>query len=141
MVKHASVERGGTSSMPERQTPKGAPMRRVGRCQTRGRMEPIALLRRGRVTLGIALASALILPALASGATIHVDEHGESATFVNGGNTPKNYFDSIDKLSNDNGKCSLREAIEASNADAKVDGCSAGDGPGDVVNLPDGTYP
>src|SRR4051812_20251511 len=109
-------------------------MRRVAQCETRDRVAPRALLRRG-VPLGIALALALILPAFASGATITVDEHGESATFVTGGDHPADYFDRIDKLSNDNGKCSLREAIAASNTDEKVDGCDAGDGPGDVVKL------
>ena len=100
----------------------------------------IAGLRRAGVTFGIVLACALSAPAAARAATIHVDETQESATFVNGGATPADYYDSIKASSNDNGKCSLREAIRASNTDAKVDGCEAGDGPGDVVELPAGHY-
>lgn len=49
------------------------------------------------------------------------------------------------------GQCSLREAIDAANTDAVVDGCSAGDDlstrsttwgtmNGDVINIPAGTY-
>src|SRR4051812_1093913 len=119
----------------------GDQMRRVDGCETRKSVTTVVCLGRSRRALGVALALVLCVPTVASGATIKVDEHGESATFVNGGNTPKNYFDSIDKSSNNNDKCSLREAIEASNKDIKVDGCRAGNGPGDVVELPAGTYP
>src|SRR4051794_37368288 len=115
-------------------------MRRVDNCETQPGDRRHTASRAG-VTLGITLALALTVPAAASGATIKVNEKGESATFVRGGNAPKDYFDSIDKLSNDNGSCSLREAIAASNTNAKVDGCAAGDGPGDVVQLPVGLYP
>src|SRR3954452_2279707 len=114
-------------------------MRRVAQCETRDRVAPRVLLRRA-VPLGIALAIALILPAFASAATITVDEHDESATFVNGGDNPADYFDEIKDLSNHNDECSLREAIAASNTNEKVDGCEAGDGPGDVVKLSGGTY-
>jgi|GEM_PF-2415435 len=47
-----------------------------------------------------------------------------------------NTFD--DELNND-GDCSLREAIEAANSDTAVDGCPAGNG-SDKINLPAGTY-
>jgi len=116
-------------------------MRRVGDCETRDPAKDIVHLRRAGVTLGIALVLALSVATVASAATITVNEQGESATFVHGGNTPANYFDSIDKLSNHNDKCSLREAIEASNTNEKVDGCPAGTGPGDVVEVPAGFYP
>jgi CSLREA domain-containing protein len=43
-----------------------------------------------------------------------------------------------DELNSD-GDCSLREAIQAANTDASVDGCDAGSGP-DTINLPSGTY-
>jgi CSLREA domain-containing protein len=43
-----------------------------------------------------------------------------------------------DELNND-GDCSLREAIEAANTDAAVDACPAGSG-ADIVMLPAGTY-
>ena len=116
-------------------------MRRVGRARATGdSVDAIAGLRRAGVTFGIALACALSAPAVATAATIHVNETQESATFVNGGATPADYYDSIAELSNDNGKCSLREAIAASNTDTAVDGCAAGDGPGDVVELPAGHY-
>ena len=98
-------------------------------------VDAIAGLCRAGVTFGIALAFALGAPAAATAATIDVDETQESATFVNGGATPADYYDSIKDPSNHNGKCSLREAIRASNTDAKVDGCAAGDGPGDVVDV------
>jgi CSLREA domain-containing protein len=45
-----------------------------------------------------------------------------------------------DDASNSNGSCSLREAVEAANTDAAVDGCPAGSG-ADTVVLPAGTYP
>src|SRR4051794_39154084 len=115
-------------------------MRRVDNCETQPGDRRHTASRAG-VTLGITLALGLSVPAAASGATIKVNEKGESATFVRGGNVPKDYFDSIDKLSNGNGSCSLREAIAASNTNVKVDGCAAGDGPGDVVELPAGFYP
>jgi CSLREA domain-containing protein len=44
----------------------------------------------------------------------------------------------VDELNND-GDCSLREAIRAANADAAVDTCVAGSG-ADVITLPAGTY-
>src|SRR3954454_13795000 len=117
-------------------------MRRVGRVRaTDNSVDAVAGLCRAGVTLGITLACALSAPALAAAATIHVNEKAESATFVRGGDRPADYFDRIDELSNDNGKCSLREAIEASNTNAKVDGCPAGTGPGDVVEVPAGEYP
>ena len=115
-------------------------MRRVGSRETRDRVDAVSGLRNARVTLVIALACALTAPAAAAAATIKVNETEESATFVPGGDTPDGYSDSIDDLSNDNGQCSLREAIEASNTDAAVDGCAAGDGPGDIVEMPAGHY-
>jgi uncharacterized repeat protein (TIGR01451 family) len=125
----------------ERRRPKGEQMRRVGACETGSPGKHFVPFRHVRVTLGIALALALSVPTVASAATITVDEQAESATFVNGGDRPANYFDSIKDLSNHNGKCSLRESIEASNTNAKVDGCAAGSGPGDVVEVPAGEYP
>src|SRR4051794_25993300 len=116
-------------------------MQRAGDCETGNPGKHLARSRHVRLTLGIALALAVSVPAVASGATINVNEEAESATFVNGGDRPADYFDRIDKLSNDNGKCSLREAIAASNTNAEVDGCSAGTGPGDVVEIPAGFYP
>src|SRR3954447_24990698 len=116
-------------------------MQRAGDCETGNPGKHLARSRHVRLTLGIALALAVSVPAVASGATINVNEEAESATFVNGGDRPADYFDRIDKLSNDNGKCSLREAIAASNTNEKVDGCSAGDGPGDVIVVPAGVYP
>jgi len=44
-----------------------------------------------------------------------------------------------DELNND-GDCSLREAIQAANYDTVVDHCSAGNGE-DTILLPAGTYP
>lgn len=96
--------------------------------------------KRASVTLGVALSVALSVPAVAFGATIKVNETVESATFVHGGTRPADYSDSIKDLSNHDGKCSLREAIEAANTHAPVDGCAAGTGPGDVIELPAGTY-
>ena len=91
-------------------------MRRVVRARATGdSVDRRAGLRRAGVAFGVALACALSAPAAAMATTIHVDETQESATFVNGGATPADYYDSIAKLSNDNGKCSLREAIAASN--------------------------
>lgn len=43
-----------------------------------------------------------------------------------------------DELNND-GDCSLREAIQAANTDTAVDGCAAGSG-ADTITLPPGTY-
>jgi len=43
-----------------------------------------------------------------------------------------------DELNSD-GDCSLREAIQAANTDAAVDGCTAGSGD-DIITLPIGTY-
>ena len=40
---------------------------------------------------------------------------------------------------NDDGDCSLREAIQAANTDTEVDECPAGDG-ADTISLPSGTY-
>ena len=122
-------------------------MRRVGECETANPTKGVVPakgvvpLRRAGVTLGITLALALSVPTVASAATITVNEQGESATFIHGGNTPNDYFDSIDKLSNHNDLCSLREAIAASNTNEKVDGCAAGSGPGDVISVPAGFYP
>src|SRR4051794_32343710 len=110
-------------------------------CETGDPARDVVPLRRAGVALGIAFALALSVPVVASAATITVNEQDESATFDRGGNKPADYFDRIDKLSNDTGKCSLREAIAASNTNEKVDGCSAGDGPGDVIVVPAGVYP
>src|SRR4051812_8126251 len=110
-------------------------------CETGDPARDVVPLRRAGVALGIALALALSVPVVASAATITVNEQDESATFDRGGNKPADYFDRIDKLSNDNGRCSLREAIAASNTNSAVDGCSAGTGPGDVVKVPAGEYP
>ncbi len=41
---------------------------------------------------------------------------------------------------NQDGDCSLREAIEAANTNAAVDACTAGDPGADVIDLPAGTY-
>lgn len=112
-----------------------------GRARATGdSVDAFAGVRRAGVTLSVGLACALCAPAGAAASTIHVNETRESATFVNGGAKPAGYSDSIAKLSNDNGKCSLREAIEASNTDKPVDGCRAGTGLGDVVKLPAGRY-
>ncbi len=116
-------------------------MQRAGDRETRSPREDVARVRRCGGMLGITVALALSAPTIASGATITVDEEGESATFVNGGNTPADYFDRIADLSNHNRRCSLREAIEASSTDDSVDGCPAGTGPDDVVVLPAGDYP
>src|SRR4051794_17271010 len=116
-------------------------MRRVDDGETRNPAINVVQFRRAGVTVGITLAVALSVPTVASGATITLNEQAESATFVRGGNVPKDYFDSIKKLSNDNGRGSLREAIAASNTNAKVDGCAAGDGADDVVEVPAGFYP
>src|SRR3954452_1682853 len=121
--------------------PEGERMQRAGDRETRSPREDVGRVRRCGVMLGITLALALSAPTIASGATITVDEEGESATFVNGGNTPADYFDRIADLSNHNRRCSLREAIEASSTDDSVDGCPAGTGPDDVVVLPAGDYP
>src|SRR3954452_20832818 len=115
-------------------------MQRAGGCETGNLGKHLVRLRYVRLTLGIALVLAVSVPAVASGATINVNEEAESATFVNGGDRPADYFDRIDKLSNHNGKCSLREAIAASNTNTKVDSCRKGTGPGDVVKLPAGHY-
>jgi len=40
---------------------------------------------------------------------------------------------------NDDGDCSLREAIQAANTDSAVDGCTAGSG-ADTITLPAGYY-
>src|SRR3954464_3474168 len=85
-------------------------------------------LRRAGATIGLALALAVGVPAVASAATITVTEDAESAPSAGGGAQPADYFDHIDDLSNHNRECSLREAIEASNTDTKVDGCAAGSG-------------
>lgn len=46
--------------------------------------------------------------------------------------------ETADELNSD-GDCSLREAIEAANTNAAVDGCTAGSG-ADTINVPAGTY-
>ena len=43
-----------------------------------------------------------------------------------------------DELNND-GDCSLREAVQAANTDSAVDACAAGSGP-DIIAVPAGTY-
>jgi uncharacterized repeat protein (TIGR01451 family) len=116
-------------------------MQCAGDSDARSPARDVGPVHRCGVLLGITLALALSAPTIASGATITVDEHAESATFVNGGDTPANYFDEIKDLSNHNRLCSLREAIEASNTDQSVDGCLTGAGSGDVVVLPAGDYP
>src|SRR5689334_17004059 len=104
--------------------PKGVPMGRVGDCHIPSPAREVARMRRAGVALGVALGLALSVPALASGATIKVTETDESATFTPGGPTPANYFAQINPdISNHNHKCSLREAIEAANTHAEVDGC------------------
>lgn len=45
----------------------------------------------------------------------------------------------LDDELNVDGDCSLREAIEAANADAAVDSCTAGNGD-DTITVPAGTY-
>src|SRR3954447_13261296 len=131
----------GLTALISGRRPSGAATRRGRRASaTRGSMDGIVGRRRAGVTFGIALAFALSAPAAATAATIDVNETQDSATFVSGGDRPASYIDSIKDLSNNNDKCSLREAIEASNTDAKVDGCAAGDGPGDIVELPAGDY-
>src|SRR4051795_3507533 len=116
-------------------------MRGGSDCEIRNRAKGVVRRRRAGVTLGIALALAVGVPSVASAATIKVTEQDESATFVHGVNKPADYFDSIKQLSNGNGRCSLREAIAASNADKAVDGCAAGSGAGDVIEVPAGFYP
>lgn len=63
--------------------------------------------------------ASLLLSGVARAATIQVD-------------------DTADELNSD-GSCSLREAIQAANTDAAVDGCAAGSG-ADVIQVPAGTY-
>ena len=92
------------------------------------------------MTFGIGLACALSAPAVATAATIHVNEKRGIGDLRQRRQDPGRLPRLDPKLSNDNGKCSLREAIEASNTDAAVDGCAAGDGPGDIVELPAGHY-
>ena len=45
----------------------------------------------------------------------------------------------IDDELNEDGDCSLREAIRAANSDSQVDGCPAGDG-GDTIQIREGTF-
>ena len=45
-----------------------------------------------------------------------------------------------DELNNGDGDCSLREAVQAANTNAAVDGCDAGVAGADVIGLPGGTY-
>lgn len=52
--------------------------------------------------------------------------------------TTINVTTTADELNN-NGKCSLREAVQAANTDKKVDSCPAGSGT-DTINLSSGTY-
>src|SRR5690349_15218016 len=66
-----------------------------------------------------AVACVLALPAGASAATIAVTGTG-------------------DEIST-NGRCSLREAVQAANTDAAVNECAAGSG-ADVISVPSGTY-
>jgi CSLREA domain-containing protein len=47
--------------------------------------------------------------------------------------------DTTDDEINEDGDCSLREAIQAANTDSAIDGCLAGSGE-DTINLPAGTY-
>ena len=49
--------------------------------------------------------------------------------------TPDTFVDDVTP----NGNCTLREAIQAANTDAAVDGCPAGSGT-DVIDLTPGTY-
>ncbi len=49
------------------------------------------------------------------------------------------YVDTFDDELNDDGDCSLREAIQTANTDTVIDECTQGDGP-DIIHLPAGTY-
>jgi CSLREA domain-containing protein len=80
-------------------------------------------------------------PVAAAGTTITVDETAESATFTPAGPGGLPLGDStITDVSNHNGQCSLREAIEAANTNTKVDSCPAGVAGRDTIVLPAGTY-
>lgn len=70
---------------------------------------------------GVALATWLAMASLANAALITVDS---TADDLNLGTT---------------GNCTLREAIQAANTDAAVDGCASGSG-ADTVVIPAGTY-
>ncbi len=72
-----------------------------------------------KAIVGAACATALAVPATASGATINVTT-------------------AADVVASD-GACSLREAITAANSDSAVGGCAAGLGQ-DLVKLPAGTF-
>lgn len=76
--------------------------------------------------LSLAIVLALLLALAPSGGT---PAHGVGVINVN---------TSDDEINND-GDCSLREAIASANADTSVSGCTAGTG-GDIINLPAGIY-
>jgi|GEM_PF-2220074 len=90
-------------------------------------------------TVGLIGASA---GAASAAPTVTVNETAESATFSAPmpDGTPS-YSSSITDVSNHNGLCSLREAVEAANTGTAVDGCAAGQpGSGTTIVLPAGTY-
>ncbi|MDQ6741189.1 MAG: right-handed parallel beta-helix repeat-containing protein, partial [Actinomycetota bacterium] len=93
------------------------------------------------VLVGLSLSLLLAVPGqhAASAATvINVNEFAESATFSDHKHPPAAGATILD-VSNHNGKCSLREAVEAVNTHLAVDGCPAGTGDDRIV-LPPGEY-
>ncbi len=77
-------------------------------------------------------ASSILLAFALAALLFGVDSRGaaEAATIT---------VNTTDDELNTDGDCSLREAIQAANTDAAVDGCTSGSGD-DVITLPAGTY-
>ncbi|MCT1478720.1 right-handed parallel beta-helix repeat-containing protein [Microbacterium sp. p3-SID336] len=101
--------------------------------------------RRGPVVLvlstTVALGAVVLIAEPAAAASITVNETAETATWTTTplGGEPLGQ-EAIVNVSNDNGLCSLREAVEAADTNTAVDGCPAGTPGIDTITIPAGTY-
>jgi CSLREA domain-containing protein len=101
----------------------------------------LSVIAAGALAVPFVVAVAAAPVAAAAGTTITVDEVMETATFspAGPGGVPLGNS-TITSVTNNDGKCSLREAIEAANTNTKVDSCPAGTPGRDTIVIPAGTY-